>query len=78
VPSRRINEIVLEKRAVTANTDLRLARYFGVSEGSFSGLQIDCELLQERRKIGAALDAIMPPRRLIQLTPPSRETSTSR
>ena len=32
VPPRRINEIVLGKRAVTADTDLRLARYFGMSE----------------------------------------------
>jgi addiction module HigA family antidote len=38
VPPRRINEIVLGKRAVTADTDLRLARYFGLSEGFFLGL----------------------------------------
>ena len=36
VPPRRINEIVLGKRAITADTDLRLARYFGMSEGFFS------------------------------------------
>jgi antitoxin HigA-1 len=36
VPPRRINEIVLGKRAITADTDLRLARYFGLSEGFFS------------------------------------------
>ena len=35
VPPRRINEIVLGKRAITADTDLRLARYFGMSEGFF-------------------------------------------
>ncbi len=40
-PPRRINEIVLGKRAVTADTDLRLARYFGMSEGFFLGLQAD-------------------------------------
>ena len=39
VPPRRINEIVLGKRAVTADTDLRLARYFGMSDGFFMGLQ---------------------------------------
>jgi antitoxin HigA-1 len=33
VPPRRINEIVLGKRAITANTDLRLARYFKMSDG---------------------------------------------
>ena len=35
VPPRRINELVQGKRAVTADTDLRLARYFGMSEGFF-------------------------------------------
>jgi antitoxin HigA-1 len=35
VPPRRINEIILGRRAMTADTDLRLARYFGVSEGFF-------------------------------------------
>src|SRR6185295_16218173 len=44
VPPRRINEIVLGKRAITADTDLRLARYFGMSEGFFIGLQTDYEL----------------------------------
>jgi antitoxin HigA-1 len=39
VPPRRINEIVLGKRSITADTDLRLARYFGVSEGFWLGLQ---------------------------------------
>src|ERR1041384_5861486 len=48
VPPRRINEIVLGKRSVTADTDLRLARYFGMSDGFFLGLQSDYELLQRR------------------------------
>ena len=39
VPPRRINEIVLGKRAVTADTDLRLARTFGLSDGFFLRLQ---------------------------------------
>lgn len=60
VPPRRINEIVLGKRAVTADTDLRLARYFGMSEGFFLGLQTDYELMERRRAIGDALDAIRP------------------
>jgi addiction module HigA family antidote len=46
---RCINEIVLGKRAITADTDLRLARYFGTSEGFFLGLQIDYDLMQRRR-----------------------------
>jgi len=60
VPPRRINEIVLGKRAVTADTDLRLARYFGVSEGFFLGLQSDYELMERRRAIGRELSAITP------------------
>jgi addiction module HigA family antidote len=60
VPPRRINEIVLGKRAVTADTDLRLARYFGMSEGFFLGLQTDYELMEQKRKLGRALDQIAP------------------
>jgi addiction module HigA family antidote len=60
VPPRRINEIVLGKRAITADTDLRLARYFGVSEGFFLGLQTDYELMQRRREIESDLSAIEP------------------
>ena len=60
VPPRRINEIVLGKRAVTADTDLRLARYLRMSEGFFMGLQTDYELMERKRQIGAQLKAIMP------------------
>lgn len=60
VPPRRINEIVLGKRGVTADTDLRLARYFGVSEGFFLGLQADYDLMERRRQIGEDLLAIEP------------------
>jgi addiction module HigA family antidote len=60
VPPRRINEIVLGKRSVSANTDLRLARYFGVSEGFFLGLQADHDLMARRRQIGAELAQITP------------------
>ncbi|MHA6689535.1 HigA family addiction module antitoxin [Devosia sp. A449] len=60
VPPRRINEIVLGKRAVTADTDLRLARYFGMSEGFFLGLQADFDLMERRRSIGDDLVRIEP------------------
>jgi addiction module HigA family antidote len=60
VAPRRINEIVLGKRAITADTDLRLARYFGLSEGFFLGLQTDYDLMQRRRQISAQLKAIAP------------------
>ena len=48
VPPRRINEIVHAKRAISADTDLRLARTFGVSEGFFLGLQADYDLMERR------------------------------
>jgi antitoxin HigA-1 len=60
VPPRRINEIVLGKRAITADTDLRLARYFGLTPGFFLGLQADHDLMQRRRELGADLDLIAP------------------
>jgi addiction module HigA family antidote len=44
VPPRRINEIVLEKRGITADTALRLARYFGTSAEMWAGLQADYDL----------------------------------
>lgn len=44
VPARRINEIVLGKRRITADTALRLARYFGTSPQFWLGLQMDYDL----------------------------------
>ena len=60
VSPRRINEIVLGMRSITADTDLRLARYFGMSEGVFMGLQMDYDLMEQRRALGKKLDAIKP------------------
>ena len=50
VPPRRINEIVLEKRGITADTALRLARYFGTSAEMWTGLQADFDLRHARYK----------------------------
>src|SRR5476651_559646 len=50
VPPRRINEIVLGKRSISADTALRLAKTFGNSEGFWLGLQADYDL-EEARKI---------------------------
>ena len=55
VPPRRINEIVHGKRAVTADTALRLARYFGSSEAFWMGLQADYELEEARERLGDRL-----------------------
>ena len=55
VPPRRINEIVLGKRALTADTALRLAAFFGTSEGFWLGLQADYDLEETRLSIGKEL-----------------------
>ena len=56
VSPRRINEIVLEKRAVTADTAIRLAKYFAVSEKFWIGLQSDYELEKARLALGDRLE----------------------
>ena len=63
VPPRRINEIVLNKRAITADTDLRLSRYFGMSEGFWLGLQNDYDLMEARRRLGTRLNREITPHR---------------
>lgn len=55
VPARRINEIVLGKRGVTADTALRLARYFGMSAQFWLGLQLDYELDMASDKLSIRL-----------------------
>lgn len=55
VPPRRINEIVQGKRAITADTALRLAAFFGTSEGFWLGLQADYDLEEARRGLGQEL-----------------------
>lgn len=60
VPPRRVNEIVLGKRAVTADTALRLARALGTSERFWLGLQDDFDLEEARLKLGKELETIEP------------------
>ncbi|RIL10822.1 MAG: addiction module antidote protein, HigA family [Proteobacteria bacterium] len=56
VPARRINEIVLEKRGISADTALRLARYFGNSADFWLGLQMDFDLDVARIDKGSLID----------------------
>lgn len=56
VHARRIDEIVLGKRAVTADTALRLARFFGTSAGFWMGLQNDYDLDVAADRLGDRLD----------------------
>lgn len=58
VPPRRINEIVLGKRGITADTALRLAKALGTSEGFWLGLQADYDLEESRNAIRRELDQI--------------------
>lgn len=55
VPARRINEIVLGKRAVTADTALRLARFFGTSDRFWLNLQAAYDLDVERDRLAGRL-----------------------
>ena len=60
VPSNRINAIVRGQRNITADTDLRLTKYFGLSKGYFLRLQANLELLEQGRKIEKDLSSIVP------------------
>ena len=56
VPPRRVNEIVLGKRRITADTALRLARYFKMSPGFWMGLQVDFDLDTATERLGKRLE----------------------
>jgi addiction module HigA family antidote len=60
VPPRRINEIVHRKRGITADTAIRLARYFGTSEEFWMNLQTNYELRIDRRALRDKVAAITP------------------
>ena len=57
VPARRINEIVLGKRGMSADTALRLARYFGTSDQFWLNLQTRYDLETERDRLGRRLES---------------------
>ena len=58
VPPRRVNEIVLGKRTITADTALRLARALGTSERFWLGLQADYDLEEAEGRLGPKLKEI--------------------
>ncbi len=61
VPPRRINEIVLEKRGISADTALRLARCFGTSSEMWAGLQSDYDLRLMRYQKAQAIEREVEP-----------------
>ncbi len=60
VPARRINEVVHGQRRISADTALRLARYFGTSERFWMNLQARYDLEIEKDRLGTTLDEIHP------------------
>lgn len=60
IPSNRINAIVRGQRSITADTDLRLTKYFDLSKGYFLRMQANFELLESERKIQDELSNIIP------------------
>ena len=60
IPAQRIGQIVLGRRRVTADTDLRLCRFFGLSDGYWLRAQAAYDLELARRSIGSDLDRITP------------------
>jgi addiction module HigA family antidote len=51
IPQNRLSDIINGKRGISADTDLRLCRYFGLTDGYFTGMQMDFERIVARRKI---------------------------
>lgn len=60
IPATRIGEIVAGNRAITADTGLRLSRFFGMSEGFWTGLQDDYDRAMAKDKLKADLAKITP------------------
>ena len=60
VPAQRIGEIVAGKRAITADTDLRLCRFFGLSDGWWLRLQVDHDTEVTKLSLSKALAKIKP------------------
>ncbi len=60
IPRNRIHLIISGTRSVTADTDLRLCKYFGLSEGFFLRLQITYDLMEAKRAIGKQIAKIKP------------------
>ena len=60
VPYQRVNEIINQKRGITPSTALRLAKFFGVSEDFWLGLQLRCDLYKARKAEAKEIKAIRP------------------
>jgi addiction module HigA family antidote len=63
VPAQRIGEIIAGRRAITADTDLRLCRFFGLSEGWWLRLQADHDTREAKAAMAKELELIKPYKR---------------
>lgn len=72
VPQNRISEIVNGKRGITTDTDLRLCRFFKLTDGYFLRLQNNLLIAQTKRAIGKQLAAIIPFSRAVNKMQPAR------
>ena len=60
IPLARLNQILMGKRSITAETDLRLCRLFALSDGYFMRWQLTQELAQAKDQLGAKLNRVKP------------------
>jgi antitoxin HigA-1 len=60
VPAQRVGDIIAGKRGISADTDLRLCRFFGLSDGWWLRLQASHDTALARRKMGKVLEKIVP------------------
>ena len=67
IPAQRIGQIILGRRRVTADTDLRLCRYFGLMDGYWLRAQMAFDLEAEKRRIEPELDKIVPVQQAVAL-----------
>jgi len=60
IPQNRLSEIINGRRGISTDTDLRLCKYFGLTDGYFIGLQMDFERIIAKRKLQKDLKKIIP------------------
>ena len=63
IPAQRIGEIIAGRRTITADTDLRLCKFFGLSEGWWLRLQVDHDTRKAKAELAEELDLIKPLKR---------------
>ncbi|MDR2543615.1 MAG: HigA family addiction module antidote protein [Treponema sp.] len=60
IPQNRLSDIINGKRGISMDTDLRLCKYFGLTDGYFIGLQMDFERIATKHKLQKELKKITP------------------